>query len=1216
MLVKHIETRPIFEEPKKYMPAMKIKSNLWYFETPGKGFIILLLFVLISLSVYSQPNKRTNFWYFAENIGLDFNSGAPVEDLSCSIYSGHSDASALCDTSGNLLFYSNGKQVWNKNHVRMEGGYAGTSYTPGTQAALSIPKPGSDSLYYIFTSKQYEHNSPMFYYIVDMSANDGLGKVIDKDTLLAGWDAAEQLTAVYKNNKEDYWVITRKYRENKYASFLVNSDGVETEPVLNPAPYKDDYNPRGHMKVSYDKKYLASCFSGGTWIHSGVEICKFNNETGAVDYLYYFRLIDVILGGPAYRTNNCEFSPCSKFMYLAGYLPQDSTAHIYQFDMQYIDDSVLFEQSAIKVGEGQGFNIQLASDGKIYCFAEDAWHSTTENNLVGVINNPEKFGTDCNYEPDVFNLSHGSVVRPLVNFVPDFLYRFDFEGVCESDIFTFDPWFFPEPDLIEWNFGDPVSGTNNTSTIPHATHKFTNGGNYEVSVHVEYPPSPAYPFGRIEETSREVEVSFAPDPILGPDTTICNGTDILLDAECGPHNYSWSTGTFGTSQITVSDTGIYSVSVSSSEGCVGKDTIHIAHHSEAIADTTNLIISPTTCGGSVGVIRGLSINGSAPWSLLWLNDINDPLGSNIDLYHLPVGNYRLEVTDSNGCTTVLGPWSIVDAGDVLVNGVDFNTENCNNNNGSIHITATTGLGDMLEYSIDNGTNYFQNLGVFNGLSSDSYAVMVRDSSSCVGSWIGNPIVIQNTEDPFVNSVQIIPATVGLSNGSININATSAFSDTIKYSNNGGSNFQVNDGQFANLAAGFYNCMVKDKFECDTSFTIELTEIVTEHLEAVAGYDESCPGNSAYVPLTVSSFNDVSSFMATLNYNNEYLICEGYSNAHPDIKDSLQATLFPGEGKVVLNWQGETPLSLMDNSKLTDLVFTTLSQDDQSPVSWDGQPGAGEFTNSTGLSIPVDYSMGQVKIFKKVYYSLNDSVTACEGDSIKLSAMLWSSNGTVTYNWTFPDGSTYQGLLLEIEDAEPNQSGKYLLNVIDIAQCSSKDSVSIIVFPAPSPLFAARDTIFTQEAIELDAGEGYLSYLWNTGTTNRYEWAEQQGWYWAELTSNEGCVGIDSSFVSFSSGGETINIYFSNAFSPNGDGLNDEFKIVTGWGKYLHTFRMEIYNRWGGLVFESNDLSKGWDGKCKGEACPAGSYVLKVVYNSTATTFSINETKMGTVLLVR
>ena len=482
----------------------------------------------------------------SDSIGLNFNSGSPVEYLLCPMDSfGWGATAVMCDTNGNLLFYSNGDSIWNQNHQTLPNGIGGQNFDQSHQSAISIPKPGSDNIYYIFTSRMFRSPNPMFYFTIDMNGNNGLGEVIDIDTIAVGWDASDQLAAVYHKNKVDIWIVVRKHRECKYAAFLVTSDGVNHQPVLSPAPntnYLDD-NRGGFLKFSYDKKYFATCF------RKDVELCKFDTETGSAQYLSKFRLRDLIAGGPAYVTESCDYSPCSKYMYLTGWLHADSNTHVFQLDMQYIEDSVLFEQSIIEVGEGQGLNMQLAADGKIYLFFRDGSYSPTVNNYVGVIHNPEKQGLDCNFQTNLFSFTQGRVTNCFVNFVTDYLFRFDFDGICESDTFTFDPWFFPEPTYIEWNFGDPLSGTNNTSTIPHATHKFTDGGTYEVSVHVEYPS------GRIEETSREVEVEYAPEPDLGPDTSFCSTSGITLNAECGPHFYSWSTGAIGSPQIIVYDTG-------------------------------------------------------------------------------------------------------------------------------------------------------------------------------------------------------------------------------------------------------------------------------------------------------------------------------------------------------------------------------------------------------------------------------------------------------------------------------------------------------------------------------------------------------------------------------------------------------------------------------------------------------------------------------------
>lgn len=1174
--------------------------------------IVLIFFIFISIYSYSQPNKRTNHWFFNDNIGIDFNSGEPVQGNPCPLDSIDWGAtSIMSDTNGNLLFYSDGRDVYNKNNQKMQNSWAGLDYSPGVQAALCMPKPGSDSLYYVFTVNTFyiTHNQPLnFYHTIDMSLNDGLGTIIDTDTLPNAWDAAEQLNASYFKDKSGYWIIMRKYKDNKYAAYKVTSQGVDPNPILSDAPNRYiPYvsNPNyGYMKISYNKKYIVFIYSLFNIDFADIEICKFNNSTGEIEFLYSFQLRELFTNNPLYVTMNGEFSPDSKYLYIAGYLNTENISRIFQFDMQYIEDEDMFKQSAIKIGEPIGYNLQLASNGKIYCFSKRNYG--IQDNVISVINKPGKPGLECDYQANVLQINYGAIFIPFVNFATDFLFRFDFDGNCESDTFTFDPWFFPEPVSIQWNFGDPASGANNTSSIPHATHKFTDGGTYEVSVHVVYPN------GRIEETSREVEVAYLPEPDLGSDTTICQGSEITLDADCGDYSYAWSTGALGTSNITVSDTGWYWVKVTNDDGCFAYDSIHIAHYPAATADSSNLIISPTTCGGSTGAIRGLNITGTPPFSYQWIDDLGNPVATTINLYGLPVGNYTLQVTDGDSCVTDIGPYSIIDAGNVLVESVDYTDEHCNQQDGTITVTATSGLGDMLYYSIDNGATYVQNLGVFTNLPSGSYAVRVHDSTMCADAYINNPVIIENQSHPQITNVQITPESSGMNNGQINITATSA-SDTIYYSNDGGGSNQINNGLFTNLAAGNYTCVVADKFGCDTTFEVEVPEDFVINLKAVAGQDGVCPGAVAHVPLTVTNFNDVANFTATLLFDKDKLTCQGFINPNAMIKDSLQIMLFPAEGKVELSWHAPA-VTLPANSNLVSLVFDA-STTGGSLIEWDGTTGANAFYNSSGNQIPVEYHVGEVIIYKEVYFSLETSKEVCQGETVVLQPSMWSSNGPVTYNWTYPDSTTQSTQSLVINNIKLNQAGKYSILVTDTAGCYLQSSVDVTVFETPTPAFASQDTIFTETPVELDAGAGFLSYLWNTGDTTQNIWAENEGWYSAAVESQQGCVGKDSSFVVFSTPPELINIYFPNAFTPNGDGLNDEFKVVTSAAN-IERFSLSIYNRWGALVYQTNDITQGWNGTYKGTACQSGTYVFKVTYNTSTSPQSTSETKIGTVMLVR
>jgi gliding motility-associated-like protein len=89
------------------------------------------------------------------------------------------------------------------------------------------------------------------------------------------------------------------------------------------------------------------------------------------------------------------------------------------------------------------------------------------------------------------------------------------------------------------------------------------------------------------------------------------------------------------------------------------------------------------------------------------------------------------------------------------------------------------------------------------------------------------------------------------------------------------------------------------------------------------------------------------------------------------------------------------------------------------------------------------------------------------------------------------------------------------------------------------------------------------------------------------------------------------LYSPNAFSPDGDGINDLFKIS---GQGMVDFQIEIYNRWGQMVYKSIDLSKGWDGTFKGKNLPTGTYVYKIKTSKYGVEQKL--VKSGSVALIR
>jgi gliding motility-associated-like protein len=155
-------------------------------------------------------------------------------------------------------------------------------------------------------------------------------------------------------------------------------------------------------------------------------------------------------------------------------------------------------------------------------------------------------------------------------------------------------------------------------------------------------------------------------------------------------------------------------------------------------------------------------------------------------------------------------------------------------------------------------------------------------------------------------------------------------------------------------------------------------------------------------------------------------------------------------------------------------------------------------------------------------------------------------------------------------------------------CTPTDTVyKITVNPKPQielgePVYAEPGT-----GIALHAGGGFDVYQWSDGSADSVIRVSGGGKYWVDVTDLNGCSSSDTVMVySFGS-------WFPNAFTPNGDGLNDRFRIAGFEGQdYV---LMQVFDRWGVLVCETHDLNSGWDGTFSGQPCPEGTYVWTITF---------------------
>jgi len=232
-------------------------------------------------------------------------------------------------------------------------------------------------------------------------------------------------------------------------------------------------------------------------------------------------------------------------------------------------------------------------------------------------------------------------------------------------------------------------------------------------------------------------------------------------------------------------------------------------------------------------------------------------------------------------------------------------------------------------------------------------------------------------------------------------------------------------------------------------------------------------------------------------------------------------------------------------------------------------------------------------------SLGNDTTLCMGQSLILNATFPGA----TYLWQ--DHST--GAVLNV-----NAGGNYSVTVTDANGCSASDTIDVNYNQLPLANLGADTTICPGHKIILDVTFPGASYLWQDGSTNPGFAIDIPGAYWV-TTSLTGCSSSDT--LNVASGDCECEIFMPNAFTPNHDGLNDIFKPQ--YYCSFSSYEMDVFNRWGKLIFRSTDIKQGWDGTENGTPALIDVYVWRVTYSAEDALGNVTEKMVrGNVTLLR
>lgn len=676
-----------------------------------------------------------------------------------------------------------------------------------------------------------------------------------------------------------------------------------------------------------------------------------------------------------------------------------------------------------------------------------------------------------------------------------------------------------------------------------------------------------------------------------------------------PYDYVWSDITLTDSTATGLGVGNYSVTISDAEGC------------------------STTLSSSIILVSGIAITGFDSVSVKCGEDsngqltvlLNIPPGVSVASYtwsgpsvttntmtisSLKPGKYYVTVTDNNGCAaidsaTLWAPLPISSTGKLIVK------PTCpGDKNGSVGVQMTGGTPPYIyTWSVNPGVP--SSLAVITGLGAGTYTVSVTDANNC---------------GPFIEQIDLVdPPKITLQFTNIKapgcftgICDGSAFADAIYSDGNVGSfKFKWESGELFNnvnasiatqLCSGWQsitvtdaNCGIIDSVFIPTAQEISITSVEVNNTTCNGLADGSIivdvtgglPGYTYEWSTGTSATNTLNNlapgnYLVTVTDSNG---CTGSSvpftiNEPP----ALVAQIDPN-GTSGVTCAGDTDGSIQ--------VFFT-----------GGNPGAGTYTWSPSVSTTETAS----NLAPGIYYV---TVTDSKGCTDSLSYNIFSPpaitavippilepecNGFQTFvtvssasggsgpDYTF---SVDNGPAVAIGQQLSVFAGDHLITIFDKNGCFIEQNVDINE-PAPVNVYLGPDIeVELGDSVQLNP-QGLPSDIsiisWtpvesflNPNTTNPFIKPFEPVEVKLTITDSKGCTGSDVLFIDVDN---NRNVYIPNAFSPDGDGINDIFRVGTGIGVVKINY-IKIFDRWGELLYETKDIpageySTGWDGRFKGQ----------------------------------
>jgi gliding motility-associated-like protein len=670
------------------------------------------------------------------------------------------------------------------------------------------------------------------------------------------------------------------------------------------------------------------------------------------------------------------------------------------------------------------------------------------------------------------------------------------------------------------------------------------------------------------------------------------------------YTYSWSAvGQPNSPTATGLSPGPISVTVTDANSCTATASGTILGHTP-VAPT--VVTIPDSCYGDSTGKSYVNVAGGTPgYTYLWSTG---PTGIGDTLYRLPTGPYTVTVTDNNGCTgTATG--TVVQPALLTATMADSNVTCFGNGNGTATVTPAGGNGGYT-YVWSGSSSVIASV---SGLAPNTYYVTVTDSKLC--SVIDSVTITQPTLlAPFIVTLDSVSCFLG-TNGGVTVNALGG-SPPYTYALDGSGTFGPS-GTFTGLASGPHTVTVQDTHFCDSiiSFSIYQPTLLIPAIDVTRNEScfQSCDGaisviaSGGTLPYTFSldgiTYSPVDSFTS---------LCQGYDTIRVQdangciqtiidsitqptlltlaVTDTIDPLCFGGtDGHIAVAAGGGTlPYTYTldgGTAQATD-SFTTVGTGTHTVT----------VTDNHGCTTSVTLFLAQPTQVLTTATIINDTCYGYTDGSIALTTT--GGFGPYTYSWPQLPGNS-------ANSATSLGAGGYSTTITDAHGCPETitDTVyqpaqPVLTIMPPDTILSHGDTIHLVPVFGPSSLGVPLTYLWtDTNATLScltcpnpvMSSTDTLNTYWLVITYNNNFC-ADSAYRTIRVG-QLDTFAMADAFSPNGDGLNDLYFVPVSNIAGVRSFHVDIFDRWGMLVYTSNDVTQGWDGTYKGTPQPQGVYVV-------------------------